>query len=108
MIEPLRDVRLRVFRSLVQEQDRDTVDAIAVELSRASVPHHEIEAALKSLADSGYVETFGDGHWRATAQGLAIRESLLGTRYHEGAPVAVEVEGHTIRAEFVRPGNGTD
>jgi hypothetical protein len=107
MIEPLRGTELRVFRSLVIEYDQNTVQEIWVQLSRTPVPHEEIQEALDSLAAQGYVESDGD-RWKATAQGLAIRESLLGTRHREGTPVWVEVDGGQVAAEFVAPGDPAD
>jgi hypothetical protein len=41
--------------------------------------YEEVEHALGSLAEQRYVESEGD-RWKATSQGLAIRETLLGTR----------------------------
>jgi hypothetical protein len=88
----------------MRNHESDTVDAIAVELSREPVPTAEIEAALASLAADGYAEGFEPGRWRATPQGQVASEALLGERYREGMGVAVQIGGRSVRAEFVSQG----
>jgi Mn-dependent DtxR family transcriptional regulator len=79
MAERLQGVEYRVFRSLLREWDRDSVEAIRVELTRGEeVPTPEIEEALRTLAEKGYVEEFEPGHWRVTDRGRAVERSLLG------------------------------
>jgi hypothetical protein len=78
MAERLEGVEYRVFRSLLQEWDRDTVEEIRVELTRGvEVPIAQIEEALRTLESKGYVESEAD-HWKITPQGQAVRRSLLG------------------------------
>jgi hypothetical protein len=79
MAEPLKGVEFRVFRSLIQEEDFDTVEKIGMHLTLGPmVATSEIEAALDSLAVAGYVEERKPGHWRITSQGHAVKQSLLG------------------------------
>ncbi|MEA2512680.1 MAG: hypothetical protein QOJ59_2167 [Thermomicrobiales bacterium] len=79
MAKRLEGVGFRVFRSLQREWDRDTVEDIRVELTRGTVvSYEEVEDALRRLADQRYVEEFSPGHWRISANGLALRQTLLG------------------------------
>jgi Mn-dependent DtxR family transcriptional regulator len=79
MAERLQGVEYRVFRSLLREWDRDSVEAIRVELTQGEeVPTPEIEKALRTLAEKGYVEEFEPDHWRVTDRGRAVERSLLG------------------------------
>lgn len=79
MAEPLKGVEFRVFRSLIQEDDFDTVEKIGMHLTLGPmVTTSEIEAALSSLAMAGYVEERKPGHWQITPQGHAVKGSLLG------------------------------
>lgn len=81
MAEALEGLQLRVFRSLEREWDRDTVDAIRVELTRGPVADaQQIQSALSQLQDLGYVEEREPGHWAITANGLAVKSTLLGVR----------------------------
>lgn len=79
MVDPLQGVEARVFKSLIQEEDFDTVEKIGVHLTLGPmVATSEIEAALQSLATAGYVEQRKPGHWQVTPQGHAVKRSLLG------------------------------
>jgi len=79
MVDPLQGVEARVFKSLIQEEDFDTVEKIGVHLTLGPVvATSEIEASLESLATAGYVEERKPGHWRITSQGYAVKGSLLG------------------------------
>lgn len=79
MATRLQGVEYRVFRSLLREWDRDTGEAIRVELTRGEeVPAEEIEDALRTLEQKNHVEEFEPGRWRVTAQGRAVERSLLG------------------------------
>jgi hypothetical protein len=79
MADRLEGVGFRVFRSLHQEWDLDTVEDIRIQLTRGPlVPFEQIEAALARLAERRYVEEFKPGHWKITNQGLAVKRSLLG------------------------------
>jgi hypothetical protein len=77
--DPLEGVDLRVFRSLFEEEDFDTLKKIRVHLTLGPiVATTEIEAALDRLVLRGYVEERKPGHWWITSQGHAVRRSLLG------------------------------
>jgi predicted transcriptional regulator len=79
MVDPLQGVELRVFRSLLEEEDFDTVEKIGVHLTLGRmVATSEIEVALASLATAGYVQERKPGHWQITSQGYAVKRSLLG------------------------------
>jgi hypothetical protein len=81
MTEPLDGLQLRVFRSLEREWDRDTVEAIRVELTRGPAAGSEqIEQALSQLEALGYVEEREPGRWAITPNGLAVKGSLTGVR----------------------------
>lgn len=68
-----------MFRSLLHEWDRDTVEAIRVELTRGNeVPASQIESDLQSLKANGYVDEYEPGQWKVTAQGRAVEATLLG------------------------------
>ncbi len=79
MADPLKGAEFRVFRSLLQEDDFDTVEKIRVHLTQGpAVETAAIEGALESLAARRYVEEHKPGHWSITSQGHAVRKSLLG------------------------------
>ena len=100
MAEPLDGVELRVFRSLLQEWDRDTVEEIRVELTRGvPVPTAEVEAALQRLAQRGYAEEFSEGHWRVTPQARAVEATLLGKRPTTNEPPTCDICGALITEE---------
>ncbi len=75
----LKGVEFRVFHSLRQEWDFDTVEAIRVHLTQGPVVSTpQIEDALDSLAERGYIEEFEPGRWRISPQGHGVHRSLLG------------------------------
>jgi hypothetical protein len=79
MIEPLTGLEFRVFRSLAREYDRDTIEAIRVQLTQgqpASTEH--VEDTLEELAKRALVEEYRPGNWRVTMQGHMNEKSLLG------------------------------
>jgi hypothetical protein len=79
MAERLEGLELRVFRSLFEEYDLDSIEEIRVQLTRGALASAtEIETALASLRERGYVEELRPGHWRVAPQGLGVRRSLLG------------------------------
>src|SRR3954462_1847479 len=84
MAEPLKGAELRVFRSLIEEWPWDTVEKIRVEMTRGEeLTTEEIEAALTSLRENGYVEEFELGRWQVTPNGHGVRRTLLGERRDE-------------------------
>src|SRR6476646_444752 len=79
MAEPLKGAELRVFRSLIEEWPWDTVEKIRVEMTRGDeLGTADIEAALTSLREKGYVEEFEAGRWQVTPNGHGVRRTLLG------------------------------
>ena len=80
MAEALEGNERRVFFSLYRDHDRDTPDAIRIELTRSPpyLDEDEVVEILEALRDRGYVEEHSLGHWGLSSQGLAVRRSLLG------------------------------
>lgn len=79
MAKPLEGAELRVFRSLIEEWPQDTVEKIRVEMTRGDeLSSEEVEDALKTLRDKGYVEEFKPGRWQVTPNGHGVRRTLLG------------------------------
>lgn len=79
MTDQLRGTAFRIFRSLLREWDRNTVEDIRIEMTQgAVVTADEVQDTLDELEKSGYVEEFSPGRWRVTAQGRALERSLLG------------------------------
>jgi hypothetical protein len=77
--DPLQGVEFRVFRSLLQESDYETVEQIRVYLTQGPiVPSEDIEEALATLAAKHYVEEYRPGCWKVAPQGYGLRRSLLG------------------------------
>lgn len=80
MREELKGSERRIFRFLLTEWDRDTIEWPRVESTQGlEIRPAEIEATLRSLERKGYVEEFNQGHWRVTPRGLGVQKSLLGT-----------------------------
>jgi hypothetical protein len=70
---------LRIFRSLLVEWDRDSINEIRVELTRgAAVSERRILHVLESLAQAGYVREQAPERWEVTSRGRSVSPSLLG------------------------------
>jgi hypothetical protein len=81
MTDQLTGVEFRVFRSLLQESDRNTVEDVRIQLTRGPVvAAAEIEGALESLSAQGYVEEHEPGRWQISSRGHGRKKSLLGQR----------------------------
>jgi hypothetical protein len=104
MAEPLKGSEFRVFRSLIEEWPWDTVEKIRVELTRGDeLDTAEVEAALESLREKGYVEEFQPGRWQVTPNGHGVRRMLLGELRERAREelaefaVGMELEGLGVR-----------
>jgi hypothetical protein len=80
-LAPLTGIDFRVFRSLANEGDQDTVALICVRLSRQPVEPADVEAALERLASHNYVREYRQGHWELGLAGLGCRRTLLSERH---------------------------
>lgn len=104
MAEPLQGPELRVFRSLVEEWPWDTVEKIRVEMTRGEeLSSAEVEAALESLREKGYVEEFQSNRWQVTPNGHGVRRTLLGELRERAREelaefaIGLELEGLGVR-----------